>query len=333
MRFMRMEKLGVLHLEVGQLAEMRTFVRGFRGAWFRCKIKDVFLEKNKILLEYYDFSDEEISWAKIYEVPHYGRKSKQIKKQLMMRPHYPQMHHTSEMPPVNSISEVCVINDGTWKVGDLVDWFEDSSYWSARVIKVLSDDKVKIELPMAPAGEGGVHEAFCKDLRPSLDWSAGKGWTLATMEGQSSCSAQLIFPSQQDEVNCLDSEREEASSTSRISAAIAIEGGDRERQQEANKMNSEQVKMDGKAVISSSSSSSEDSISTLHVEESKEEEVVVGSAEYSSSIELNMMHEETLEATILDLEELANRIKWIKSILETNQDTSSLSSSSRWKFT
>ncbi|XP_024962304.1 uncharacterized protein LOC112502581 isoform X3 [Cynara cardunculus var. scolymus] len=295
MRFMRMEKLGVLHLEVGQLAEMRTFVRGFRGAWFRCKIKDVFLEKNKILLEYYDFSDEEISWAKIYEVPHYGRKSKQIKKQLMMRPHYPQMHHTSEMPPVNSISEVCVINDGTWKVGDLVDWFEDSSYWSARVIKVLSDDKVK--------------------------------------EGQSSCSAQLIFPSQQDEVNCLDSEREEASSTSRISAAIAIEGGDRERQQEANKMNSEQVKMDGKAVISSSSSSSEDSISTLHVEESKEEEVVVGSAEYSSSIELNMMHEETLEATILDLEELANRIKWIKSILETNQDTSSLSSSSRWKFT
>ncbi|KAI3698163.1 hypothetical protein L6452_31275 [Arctium lappa] len=320
-----MEELDVLHLKVGQLAEMKSFDQGFRGAWFRCKIRDLFLKKNKVQLEYYDFLDEEISMAKIYEVPHYGRKSKEIKKQLMMRPHYPPMYHKSEMPPVNSISEVCVIIDGTWKVGDLVDWFEDNCYWSARVIKVLSNDKVQIELPMIPAGEGGTHEAFCKDLRPSLDWSAGQGWTLATMEGQSSSSAQLIFPSQQDEIDCMDYEVENdaAAGGGEVSSisATAIEG---------ERMNSEQVKMDdGKGGASTpppTTTTSEDSISTLHVEETKEDDVVVGSSSSSSIINLNMMQEETLEATIIDLEELANRIKWIKSILETNQDTTSSSS-------
>ncbi|KAI3790705.1 hypothetical protein L2E82_03948 [Cichorium intybus] len=79
------------------------------------------------------------------------------------------------MPAVNPISEVRVVIDGVWKFGDLVDWYKDNCYWSTRVIKVLSDDKVKIELPMAPLGEGGVHEAFCKDLRLSLDWCLSKG--------------------------------------------------------------------------------------------------------------------------------------------------------------
>ncbi|KAI3681490.1 hypothetical protein L6452_36289 [Arctium lappa] len=95
-----------------------------------------------------------------------------------------------------------------------------------------------------------------------------------------------------------------------------------------NRMNLEEVKMDdGKG------GSCEDSISTLYVKETKDDDVVVGS---SRIINLNMMQEETLEATIMDLEELANRIKWIKIIQETNQDTTSSSSAvaapSHWKF-
>lgn len=193
-----MEKPGGIKFEVGQLAELKTFAEGYRGAWFRCKVRDI--ERNKIQLEYYDFEEEQISWEKIYDAPPYGRKSKHIKKQLMLRPRYPLMCKKNEMPSANSISDVCVVIDGTWKVGDMVDWYYDSSYWSAKVIKVLSDDKVQIKLPMPPAGEGdksGPHEAFCKDLRPFLDWSQRKGWTLPTVEGRTSCSAQLIFPSKQ----------------------------------------------------------------------------------------------------------------------------------------
>lgn len=284
-----MGKRAVLSLEIGQLAEMKTFEEGYRGAWFRCKITDIHLKKNKIKPEYYDFTDEEIKWAKIYEVPPYGRKLKQIRKQLMVRPHFPVMYYKSEMPPVNSISQVCVVVDGTWKVEDLVDWHKDDCYWSARVINVLSDDKVQIELPMAPAGEGGTHEAFCKDLRPSLDWSPRKGWTLPTVEGQSSSSAQLIFPSKQG----MDSEVENASSGSRISV---VEGD----------------------IVESS-----ESISNLSVEAADEENI-----DYAT--DLNIMHEETLEAAIVDLEELANKIKWIKSLLHSNQSPTNQTTS--WKF-
>ncbi|GKD98254.1 agenet domain-containing protein [Tanacetum coccineum] len=48
---------GGLKLQVGQLAEMKAFEDGFRGAWFRCKINDVDLKENKIKLEYYDFDE------------------------------------------------------------------------------------------------------------------------------------------------------------------------------------------------------------------------------------------------------------------------------------
>lgn len=62
----------------------------------------------------------------------------------MARPQYPQIYHKNEMPAVNSISEACVIIDGVWKSGDLVDWFEDDCYWSASIIKILSDERVKV---------------------------------------------------------------------------------------------------------------------------------------------------------------------------------------------
>ncbi|KAK8592032.1 hypothetical protein V6N13_062622 [Hibiscus sabdariffa] len=52
-----------LPFEVGQLVETRSFLHGFRGAWFRCKIKEISW-KNKELghsLEYVDFPDERIT--------------------------------------------------------------------------------------------------------------------------------------------------------------------------------------------------------------------------------------------------------------------------------
>ncbi|XP_071700977.1 uncharacterized protein [Rutidosis leptorrhynchoides] len=149
------------------------------------QIRDINLKRNRIQLEYYDF-EEDISWVKIYEVPPYGRKSRNIKNQLMLRPHYLHIYKKDEMPDANSISEVCVVIDGTFKAGDKVDWNFDSVYRSARVTEVLSDDKVKIELLMPPARErveGETHEALCKELRPYLEWSQRKSWLLLLMVG------------------------------------------------------------------------------------------------------------------------------------------------------
>ncbi|KAI3814399.1 hypothetical protein L1987_19154 [Smallanthus sonchifolius] len=424
-----MEKTGVLNFKVGQVAEMRTFETGFRGAWFRCKIHDFVLKKNKILLEYFDYDLEEKSWVKIYQVPPFGRKPKHIKKQLMVRPQYLVLYHKNEMPPV--ISQTCVIY-GTWKVGNLVDWFKDDCFWSARIVKELSDDKVQIELPMPPSGEGkegeeGKHEAFCKDLRPSLDWSETKGWTFATVEGQTPCDAQLFFPTEQG----MDSEVEHAaaaaasspvnaSSTTRASAE-----GDREQENEKNvKMdldvehavakaagspvnasssaripaegdrNEKNVKVDfevdqhavataaGSPVNASSSTripgegdkneksvkadfevdqhavettagspvnaSSSTRIPTEGDRDRESEQneknvkvncdLLVESSESSSSLhvgkrkaaerrELNIMHEDTLEAAIIDLEELVNKVEWLQRLLHNDATTSST-----WKF-
>lgn len=77
---------------------------------------------------------------------------------------------------------------------------------------------------------------------------------------------------------------------------------------------------------------SSNSISSLRVEESKtadEEDKV--DIDHNSRRDLNIMHEDTLEAAVLDLEELVNKVKWIKTILHTRQSPSNHAPS--WKFT
>ncbi|XP_071700489.1 uncharacterized protein [Rutidosis leptorrhynchoides] len=388
-----MENSSGFKFEVGQLGESKSFADGYRGAWFRCKIKHINLKRNKIQLEYYDFDVEEISWEQIFEQPPYGRKTRHIKRQLM--------------------------------VDDKVDWNYEGVYWSARVVEVLSDDKVKIELPMPPAGEGvegETYEALCKDLRPYLDWSERNGWTLPTLGGRTSCGAQLIFPSKQgmnQESISLGSPLN-ASSSTRLSAE-----GDTERQnsghvdtvicddkmvddlaeghaerQSSNPVNavvldekvaSEDVKMvdddddddDVHANTETQSSvpvnceekvqaedailgdtethnsnlmdtvvceekkqtedvkmddecvESFDSITSLRVEEKKSAAeaapAVADEGGIHFSKDLNIKHEDTLEAAVIDLEELVNKIKWMQNLLNNNGSQSS-TDSTLWKF-
>lgn len=61
-----------------------------------------------------------------------------------MRPPFPPIYRESQMPDVNTISEVAVIFKDAWRVGDLVDWFSDDCYWSGRVTKILKDGKVQV---------------------------------------------------------------------------------------------------------------------------------------------------------------------------------------------
>nr|KAJ0207036.1 hypothetical protein LSAT_V11C500254940 [Lactuca sativa] len=110
-----------------------------------------------------------------------------------------------------------------------------------------------------------------------------------------------------------------ASSTSQISVislATPIE--------EEEALQSQEVKTSGDDVEKVSSS---DNISTLRVEENKTDDDDAWDDVDHNMIDLNIMHEETLEASILDLEELANRIKWLKSILDNSR-----SNSGSWKF-
>lgn len=325
-----------LNFKVGQEAELKSFLTGYRGAWFRFKIIDILLKENKIELKYLDYPDEKIQTAKIYEVPPHSRRSNPSNKQLMIRPCYPLMYHKNTTPPV--ISEVCVVTEGTWKAEDLVDWYDKGCYWSGRVTKVLSEDKVQIEYPLPPAGEGRedvIYEAFCKDLRPSLVWSQEEGWILPTMDGRTAGDARLIFPSQQG----TDSEKEEVddakevgdspldaygtgtSNGTGITSDSLVEGQPELHSSEA---------MDAAVCEDVNDMESTDSISVMGVQESN---AAAGAFKegIDYSIDLNIMQEDTLEAPIIDLEELANKIRWLKRILHSHQPPSN--DTTPWKFT
>ncbi|KAK9672823.1 hypothetical protein RND81_12G127100 [Saponaria officinalis] len=172
-----MSKRKPLLFQAGQRTEMKSFIPGFRGAWFRCELKEVAWSKGQIKyrVQYYDY-DDGLEWAKLYEVRRKG--TKKAKRELMFRPQYPSLYHESEFSNVNAISDVAVVVDGGCSVGDMVDWRKDGCFWSGTVTKVLDDDTVEIKLPDEPVGEGLVYVVSCKDLRPSLKWSPDAGWEL-----------------------------------------------------------------------------------------------------------------------------------------------------------
>ncbi|XP_040374889.1 uncharacterized protein LOC112197880 isoform X4 [Rosa chinensis] len=165
------------------------------------KIKDIGWRNGQLscALFYYDFPDEKSKWEKIYQSNPADSKRTRKEKILMMRPPFPPMYNESKRPDVNTLSEVVVIVSDVWKVGDLVDWWKDDCYWSGKVAEVLGDEKVKVELPRPPVGEGvegETYEASCNDLRASLNWSLKGGWTVPTskvlmlsnqLEKKSSC--------------------------------------------------------------------------------------------------------------------------------------------------
>ncbi|MCL7021964.1 hypothetical protein MKW94_000566 [Papaver nudicaule] len=166
-----------LPFEVGQEAEAKSFLEGYRGAWFRCKIIDCGQRGGEpaVALDYLDYDDYKKSWVQVYLSPD-EEHNDYNKRHLMLRPSYPQIYHRSQMPGVREISEMVGIVDGSWEVGDLVDWFKDGCYWSGCITEVIDDENVQIQFPKPPMGEGDTHKVFCKDLRPTLDWNPEVGW-------------------------------------------------------------------------------------------------------------------------------------------------------------
>ncbi|RZC90161.1 hypothetical protein C5167_044791 [Papaver somniferum] len=173
------------NFKVGQQVEAKSFEEGYRGAWFRCKIKGCKKGKEPtVALDYIDYNDYKNYWINLYEYHQFpAEKHRGLEnKHLMLRPSYPQIYHQSQMPDTFEVLETVGVVDGTWEVGDMVDWFQKDCYWSARITKVLDEKNVEIKLPEPPMGEGETYIALCKDLRPSLDWNPKLGWTLPIFE-------------------------------------------------------------------------------------------------------------------------------------------------------
>ncbi|KAK4405833.1 hypothetical protein Sango_0589800 [Sesamum angolense] len=192
-------KQGLSRVAIGCVVSMQVqFFVGIQNL-YRWSIRDVTKRKGHIghVLEYYDFPDEKLKWTKLYQrVPqnHVG-KAKEKHRELMLRPCYPPIYNQKQVPQVSEISEVAVIVDDSWKVGDLVDWWTTDCYWSGRITKLLADDKAEIELHPPPLGEGSSYEIHLKDIRPSLDWSPQCGWTVPNQEGDTGrACARLIKP-------------------------------------------------------------------------------------------------------------------------------------------
>ncbi|GAV85725.1 hypothetical protein CFOL_v3_29159, partial [Cephalotus follicularis] len=363
-----MDKKPILPFKVAQVVEARSFLKGYRGAWFRCKIKEFGRKNGGIVhaLEYFDFPDEKIRWTKIYQKPPYsGCKSKERKRQLMVRPNFPPVYRESQMPDVCTISDVIVIVNDIWKVGDLVDWWTDGCYWSGRVTDMLGDEKVRIELLPPPMGEGYAYEVFCKDLRPSLDWSPDNGWAVpSTMVLSLSCIfefASILYPVRvsssmnfyylmpkplkvQLQDLCMTTIEYNLSRLFHFSAN-SLPTLKQPLRPTASKSTTHTPAKNVDFDLGGSDNrkrSYSDSVSSSHVRDASAEVAGAGIDKYhrsgslkktktDESISLNCMHSDTIEAAILDLEELVSRVQWIKGILDFGMHSSNTVQSS-WKF-
>ncbi|KAL8167685.1 hypothetical protein V2J09_009184 [Rumex salicifolius] len=278
-------------------------LRGYRGAWFPCEIKGT--GKRGVALDLYVYPDDGITWLKslYHKVP---SKSSTGKVELMLRPHFPPLYSEGEVPDLNSLSEVIVVTNGSWKVGDLVDWYCEGAYWSGEIIKFLGDDKVQIKSPTKPMGEDMVYEALCKELRPSLIWNRKSGWTVPVPMGKDNhCPcARLIKP--------VNPEKGTENETT-------IVAPQRERRAQGRTKD-----MDAKGSCS-------DSLSSTFCKEQEpleNEEATERLKLIKSIIPLNSSTSDSIESLIMDMEELQNRVKWMKRLVEPPLD----SANSGWKF-
>ncbi|KAL9410799.1 hypothetical protein AB3S75_044554 [Citrus x aurantiifolia] len=316
-----------LPFKVGQLTESRSFVPGFRSSWFRCKIRNISVRHKEVMhaLEYLDFPDEKIRWTKLYQKPVGGSRSKEMKRQIM--------------------------------VGDLVDWWTDNCYWTGRLTEIVGDGKARIELLPPPVGEGLPYEVFLKDLRPTLEWSLDNGWTVPTSEKESSYCARIIKPlnpvnqegsqilmvppvemTENAQPTAGPSPECNASFSSRMSTSSlpSLDKSERHAKRPLSPAASKEIhavetKMGFDAVDSGIGKSSySDSVSSSQIRDAATEMPDTdagnkscensGSSKkmrYDRSIPLNSSFSDTIEAAILDYEELVNRVKWTKAILQS----------------
>ncbi|CAD6272999.1 unnamed protein product [Miscanthus lutarioriparius] len=148
----------------------------------------------------------EKEWVRLFRKnPARSNQNSRESTQIMIRPSFPKWYFVHEVPEQLPNSDVTAIVDETWQIGDLVDWLNEGCYWSATITKLLNEDLVEVELPEPPIGEGKRYHANCSDLRPTLEWSLAKGWTvpLSQANGKGRHAARLLqhYKSESDDEN------------------------------------------------------------------------------------------------------------------------------------
>lgn len=338
-----------LPFKVGQLAEARSFAQGYRGAWFRCKIIDIARRDSgmQYALQFYDFPDEKLNWTKLYQYP--KPRLKNTERQLMVRPYFPSVYLESKLSEIKTISEVVVVVNDVWKVGDFVDWWTDACYWSGRLTKELGNDKYQIDLFPPPAGEGSSYEASSKDFRPSLSWSPDNGWTVPIPSGIDNhhpC-ARLIKPVNQGSsanlaVHAADKMRKDPVDTIRASyelnaspsSNIATSRSELLGIGPLNPAASNETRTPGRNIVlgvTNGGAVKSEVAEDAGGEDNDDNDPPLKKMRTDGGICSDSTCSDTIGAAILDLEVLVNRVKWMKDALKFGMPLSSTAALS-WKF-
>ncbi|KAI3849497.1 hypothetical protein MKW92_039802 [Papaver armeniacum] len=312
-----------LPFEVGQLGESKSFKDGFRGAWFRCKIKDYKMRgaEPTVALEYYDFPDEKITRMNLYRLNPAEKHTGVKKKHLMLRPGYPQIYLRSQMPDISDISEVVGVVDRPWKVGDMVDWFKDGCY------------------------------CLCspwQKLRPSLDWTPELGWTVPIPKvGETSepCVC-LIHPTNPGIIRNNSIGTGETSpfkfspssvssygSASSFPPGFSLDSSDKEIliKPSGDLLKKQKTGTNHNKHEERTHSDTSESVSARKIRPPRDRNNSCGSSKKMKKRESDSTLSDMIESSIMDLEVLVNRVKWLKGALEHGAEFSTTMKPS-WKF-
>uniref|UniRef100_N1QPY1 Uncharacterized protein n=1 Tax=Aegilops tauschii TaxID=37682 RepID=N1QPY1_AEGTA len=133
-------------------------------------------------LEYIDYTEEANEWIGVFQKNPFNPACLEGKSngstEIMLRPSFPRWYRGQHAPKHFPKSEVIARVHDAWKVGDWVDWHNKDCYWTGQIIELTSKNVVEVKFLDHPMGEGQQCLAKKKDLRPALDWSIIKGWTV-----------------------------------------------------------------------------------------------------------------------------------------------------------
>ncbi|KAL0710356.1 hypothetical protein Bca4012_017334 [Brassica carinata] len=264
-----------LPFKVGETIEVRSFEGGYRGAWFRCKILNIYTKEGKLFysLKYLDYDEEEIHQTQVYQ-----RFEDEEKEWLMVRPSYPPYYQEREVRKIEADQAPLVVVHSSWKVGDLVDWWKDDCFWCATVLAAKIKEPLQIELFPPPLGEGEIYSALRKDVRPSLNWSPEDGWTVPSTDGRKSQSVKLVKRVDHVPQDVCQTGKEQTEKIKKQKTERAKKQKTERDMPQKTERNMQQVKGNGE-------------------------------------ISLNIDESDSVEAAVYDLEELIVRIEWIKKML------------------
>ncbi|XP_073299831.1 uncharacterized protein [Primulina huaijiensis] len=255
----------------------------------------------------FQFPIAELEWTELYQMtPYHAERTRERKIELMFRAPYPPIYRKSQMPLVSEISEVTVTVDDAWKVGDLVDWWTTNCYWSGRIMRLFGNCKAMLKLKQPPLSEGETYKVLLKDVRPSLDWSPDRGWTVPPQGGKNGrVCARIIEPrNQAHEV------RQET-----------VPGNKKDESEDRRTSRGSEVRrtLEQPQVPHKNHGAGGGVIQTQGSEDRRTSEkppVPQKNHEAGGAVALNSVATDALEAAIMDLEELVNKVKWIQNILE-----------------